>query len=348
MANIIEDDDIDDKQIYQIDDTCPVGVGVGGVGGVGGGSIGSSIDMGGIDDMGVPIEPFNMKKEMSMGSFDEGGSYILNKNDDNDQTDSWLKSLDEGNKDTTFKDDEMRRRALSLLEKEPEAAPSIDPKEALTELASYVNASETPIECLRRVKEGRKHLGGFQIRKPKKIKTYEQGKKTEGHTMSNEDTHIFNRITELCDNLMAIGHNVYFHKGEDILQTSRGLSQCLDKGDKPKRVEEIFWEYRLPDGNVFGPYPSSQMQQWQQKGFFSDTTTTVNFRQVTETGDAIDDLWRVCDDVDFSVNTLNDMDIIREEEREEAASELLERLRTGEEALTDNHVLEKLSAHSIK
>lgn len=47
------------------------------------------------DDNEVPLEPFNLKQERQEGYFDEGGHYVENKKDNDEDKDAWLNS-DEG------------------------------------------------------------------------------------------------------------------------------------------------------------------------------------------------------------------------------------------------------------
>lgn len=47
------------------------------------------------DDNEVPLEPFNLQRERQEGYFDEGGHYVENKKDNDEDRDPWLTS-DEG------------------------------------------------------------------------------------------------------------------------------------------------------------------------------------------------------------------------------------------------------------
>lgn len=44
------------------------------------------------DDNEVPLEPFNLKQERQEGYFDEGGHYVENKKDNDEDQDPWLNS----------------------------------------------------------------------------------------------------------------------------------------------------------------------------------------------------------------------------------------------------------------
>merc|ERR1719401_2237037 len=60
---------------------------------------------------GIRIEPFNMRREMAEGHFDEGGFYVLNKEEEKEVTDAWLDTVDHADKMATFKREEAKKKA---------------------------------------------------------------------------------------------------------------------------------------------------------------------------------------------------------------------------------------------
>lgn len=65
-------------------------------------------------DDGVRLEPFNMRREMAEGHFDEAGMYILNKDEEKEVTDAWLDTVDQAEKTATFQQEERYKKAQEL------------------------------------------------------------------------------------------------------------------------------------------------------------------------------------------------------------------------------------------
>eukprot|EP00933_Yihiella_yeosuensis_P074011 TRINITY_DN82826_c0_g1_i1.p1 TRINITY_DN82826_c0_g1~~TRINITY_DN82826_c0_g1_i1.p1 ORF type:complete len:632 (+),score=249.10 TRINITY_DN82826_c0_g1_i1:46-1941(+) len=64
----------------------------------------------GIDD-GIRLEPFNMRREMSEGHFDESGHYVVNKDQEKKVTDAWLDQVDFAEKRATFQKVDRQKKA---------------------------------------------------------------------------------------------------------------------------------------------------------------------------------------------------------------------------------------------
>eukprot|EP00435_Cladocopium_sp_Y103_P074696 s46_g50.t1 len=63
-----------------------------------------------IDD-GIRLEPFNMRREMREGHFDESGFYVLNKDEEKKVTDAWLDTVDQAERTATFMAAEKQNKA---------------------------------------------------------------------------------------------------------------------------------------------------------------------------------------------------------------------------------------------
>lgn len=63
-----------------------------------------------IDD-GIRLEPFNMRREMKEGHFDESGFYVLNKDEEKKVTDAWLDTVDQAERTATFKQADKQNKA---------------------------------------------------------------------------------------------------------------------------------------------------------------------------------------------------------------------------------------------
>eukprot|EP00928_Gymnodinium_smaydae_P062484 TRINITY_DN46339_c0_g1_i1.p1 TRINITY_DN46339_c0_g1~~TRINITY_DN46339_c0_g1_i1.p1 ORF type:complete len:693 (-),score=202.12 TRINITY_DN46339_c0_g1_i1:129-2207(-) len=62
-------------------------------------------------DDGIRIEPFNMRREMNEGHFDEGGFYIMDKQEEKQVTDAWLDTIDKAQRTATFQQMERQKKA---------------------------------------------------------------------------------------------------------------------------------------------------------------------------------------------------------------------------------------------
>jgi len=148
--------------------------------------------------------------------------------------------------------------------------------------------------------------------------------------MTDEEVATFNRVTELCDGLMAEGSNAYFMTREEIEEALKKHSQGRGQrrpaaGGGPVGSSEdrelLYWQYRwkkpsapgaaqpsassatpsVPDsGQLYGPFTSESIMEWIRQGFISEGNP-VEVRQVTSSNDPVDGMWRDWSSVDFSV-----------------------------------------------
>mmetsp|Transcript_13353 Transcript_13353/g.30452 ORF Transcript_13353/g.30452 Transcript_13353/m.30452 type:complete len:670 (-) Transcript_13353:192-2201(-) len=68
-----------------------------------------------VDD-GIRLEPFNMRREMREGHFDEAGCYILNREEEKKVMDAWLDTVDQAEKTAAFQRLERLEKAKELAE----------------------------------------------------------------------------------------------------------------------------------------------------------------------------------------------------------------------------------------
>ncbi|KAF4672642.1 hypothetical protein FOL47_000272 [Perkinsus chesapeaki] len=66
-----------------------------------------------VDD-GIVLEPFNMRRENEEGHFDESGFYVQSREEQAENLDAWLDSVDKGEKDSTYQNEEQRKKAEKL------------------------------------------------------------------------------------------------------------------------------------------------------------------------------------------------------------------------------------------
>ncbi|EER02593.1 CD2 antigen cytoplasmic tail-binding protein, putative [Perkinsus marinus ATCC 50983] len=66
-----------------------------------------------VDD-GIVLEPFNMRRENEEGHFDESGFYVQSRSEQAENLDAWLDSVDKGDQDSTYQNEEQRKKAEKL------------------------------------------------------------------------------------------------------------------------------------------------------------------------------------------------------------------------------------------
>ncbi|EPT25611.1 putative CD2 antigen cytoplasmic tail-binding protein 2 [Toxoplasma gondii TgCatPRC2] len=103
------------------------------------------------DEKGIVFEPFNMRREMQEGVFDEEGNYLWRTKQPAMVADGWLDAIDAGDASTAFRTEEARQRALSEMCVEAEAT-VVDIPESLRELAELLGVGESPTDAMRRIK----------------------------------------------------------------------------------------------------------------------------------------------------------------------------------------------------
>jgi len=68
-------------------------------------------------DDGIRIEPFNMRREMAEGHFDESGHYVQNKDQEKEVTDAWLDTIDKAQRRAKFKEAAALKKATEKTKK---------------------------------------------------------------------------------------------------------------------------------------------------------------------------------------------------------------------------------------
>eukprot|EP00920_Eleutheroschizon_duboscqi_P040471 GHVT01096899.1.p1 GENE.GHVT01096899.1~~GHVT01096899.1.p1 ORF type:complete len:562 (+),score=121.75 GHVT01096899.1:1074-2759(+) len=130
-------------------------------------------------DMGIRIEPFNMRREKRLGRFDADGNFVWRgrarrrgapgggraleaaaddeeDEEEDDVVDGWLAAVDTGDALAKFKNAEEIQRILAHRSSAPLSAPSVSaslpPPEVLRRLISLLRLCETPARALRRLR----------------------------------------------------------------------------------------------------------------------------------------------------------------------------------------------------
>jgi len=247
----------------------------------------------GTDDAGYVVEPFHLDEERYGGGgyFDAGGSYVFRK--EKEEEDAWLRDVDEtygptdGNDgdDSADNDEEGDDELGMSLALSMPTGPSRDG--VYSELRGLLGEGETVVRALRR-------YGNLAKSASKKGK---RNKREEDLHMDNSSAAAsakenFTRLSELVNLLVVdLGDvDVYQKKREDLqgkstarassssgLEEDRYFRDTTEKNSEMKSEEkpadniEERWEYRGEDGNVHGPFKTSQMAHWRSAGYFVGT-----------------------------------------------------------------------------
>ncbi|EQC31009.1 hypothetical protein SDRG_11196 [Saprolegnia diclina VS20] len=208
------------------------------------------------EDDGVRMMPFNLKEDREDGHFDDSGNFVWAKGDKAVQEDAWLDGVSAQDMEIA----EMAR--LQRQEAADDEAETWTERRAKSVFMEVLNEGETVLAALRR-------LG----KKPKP-KTAKQ-KKTFVDAQTPDMKREFNQLTDAADYMMRQGHTEIYHKPkEDIV-------------DKPAPKPIVYWEYRAPDGQIQGPYPTATILAWRAQGYFQgDSAVQMRQCQATPAGPA--------------------------------------------------------------
>lgn len=166
-------------------------------------------------DIGVPIEPFNLRQELEMGTFDkETGSYVPRK-DLNIVDDVWL---------TGLTDNDMKRAQLAQarrkaqLEAAQEQLAQRSPRELVEELAVLLELGETPTESIQR-----RALTGTTRRFDTKSRKLAASRTPEQKAAEDVKRGEIEKITEICSSLMDAGIIDVYEMTKEELQRKRTM-----------------------------------------------------------------------------------------------------------------------------
>lgn len=128
-----------------------------------------------IDD-GIRIEPFNMRREMNEGHFDEAGCYILDKDEEKEVLDAWLDSVDQAQRTSTFQGmdrfnsakDRVSAISRSLEEGGTPDAGAVPVVTVLEMLISELQPLETPSKALQRWRKGSQAAPPLKLRRQRR------------------------------------------------------------------------------------------------------------------------------------------------------------------------------------
>ncbi|KAG2176003.1 hypothetical protein INT44_000482 [Umbelopsis vinacea] len=221
------------------------------------------------DSEGEPkIMAFNMKEDLEEGEFDEEGNYIRNKVDPNAFHDKWLQGLNKRDIAKAKAAQEKQEQIEQLKEADVLSSVPQDKTGVFRALIDLLQPGENIRDALVRLGGSAKKIPAW---KAKKMKQKNGGEPTVEDT---EKLALIDRITALADQMMALGDfGIYDETYEAILRHLR-RSGTVPLEWMPGQTKAVTWEYRWAGsgdaGEVYGPFSSTQMQEWQAQGFFSN------------------------------------------------------------------------------
>jgi CD2 antigen cytoplasmic tail-binding protein 2 len=218
---------------------------------------------------GVEIEPFHMEQEQSDGSgFFDGETYVFRNRDAGEEPDAWLDSLEENQ----YAARKGKQKSVPTAPKPPpkttsNSANDIDSwteEQLYAKILPLVSDTETVMKAI--------------VRYGNLIKQNKSAAKGMAQTSLDQ-------LVEAASALMLKG-NV------DIYQTTRNqlvallsttksttTAQLLDEEKEQPLVQ---WEYQgSQDGQVHGPYSTSDMVEWTRAGYFTGASA-VQIRAVRD------------------------------------------------------------------
>ncbi|PRP74597.1 hypothetical protein PROFUN_15872 [Planoprotostelium fungivorum] len=229
-------------------------------------------DMGEDFDGGYALEPFNLKEERKFGKFDEKtGGYERQRKDEEKEVDAWVAAFEEDEK-KNVEDILARRRNTNINFEEPEV------KDSLTlqgNLIALLDNNESPRQAMNRISGIQKELRKAK----KKEETKEMDKK-------------FGEITDITTDLQALGyHGIYDESKSKIEKRVEEERQKQEKSENhlpALEKSQVMWEYKDQEGKLQGPYPTTDMIQWTDQGYFKGDMA-VQIRQIKQVESMFDD-----------------------------------------------------------
>lgn len=213
------------------------------------------------------VMAFNMKEDLEEGSFDENGNYVRNKLDPNAFHDKWLQGLSKSDIAKAKAAQEKQERVEQMKEADVISSVPQDKNGVYRALIDLLQPSESVRDALVRLGGNTKKVPAWKLKK-------QQKKLPEPTPEEEAKRQTIDRITGLADQMMALGDfGIYDETFESILRHLR-RSGVVAIDWMPGVKTGPQWEYRWAGSSdtdeVFGPFSSEQMQDWQTQGFFAN------------------------------------------------------------------------------
>lgn len=207
----------------------------------------------GFTDGGVEVTPFNLKREMEEGHFDEAGNYFEDKTAR--AGDEWLEGVAvyKGPVPVQRDDDE-----------EEEDVPPADQAALMADVLKHLRPSETVAGALRRLGK-------------------ESGKKEPGPDPKKSAEDLL-ALTAAADGMLGVGcYDIYQYTYEKLAFELESLKErtgarksqasAADSEAPAEAGDAVMFEYKWSEeegAETYGPFTAQQMQAWHQEGYFQE------------------------------------------------------------------------------
>ncbi|KAF8763321.1 CD2 antigen cytoplasmic tail-binding protein 2 homolog [Argiope bruennichi] len=247
----------------------------------------------------IKITPFNMKEELEEGYFDKEGTYIFQKEEE--IKDQWLDDIDWIKVKAI---ESTKRKTEDEEDSDEDERPPIDLADKYKQMLELMKPGETVQKAICRL-GGTKSSKSVGSRWKKK----KESDSMDTNEESEKDVEKLQLLTGLADEIVHSGdmdiyqqtyEKMVFHVNSKsktgangILNTDAELDMFGDDFDEkvddkiampPPRTptpsedvvnptSEVMWEFKWEDkedAKVYGPYPTSQMQQWVDEKYFEN------------------------------------------------------------------------------
>ncbi|TDH73636.1 uncharacterized protein CCR75_008848 [Bremia lactucae] len=248
---------------------------------------------------------FNLDEEKDEGHFDDDGNYVWSKEAKKVQEDAWLENISRQQMGAA----NSAKNRREIRDEQVEETMTIE--ESTKILAMLLGPRENVLHALKRIGS----------KKPSRIRPGEKRKQAQWSeselAQTAEEKEQFEQITEAADFLMRLGKvDVYVRTKEDFHREEKRLVhgrrenksfeiECKNEEILPK--QENFWEYKAADGQIYGPYPTSNFLAWQQQGYFKGDKA-VDMRQLQMSDYNSEKLKVKRDEFPFEHDLLNDFE----------------------------------------
>jgi hypothetical protein len=216
------------------------------------------------NEEGTRITSFSMKEELEEGYFNKEGAYVLRKQDDEEGPDPWLASIDWNQESSYY----VKQTAVEELFDESHEEANL--QKDLIEITNYLLDNETVLQALKRLR------GQSSSR---------ERQKTKGSSGEMEQ---FMQLTALADKVFAAGYyEIYsatkekccckINNGETSNIAVSGGGTLTFSFDEEQSTgghvnnSKVLWFYkwRASDAEVYGPFSTCAMRNWQEGNFFT-------------------------------------------------------------------------------
>ena len=244
---------------------------------------------------GYEVEPFNMDQEKNDGSgYFDGDTYVFRKrNDDDDEPDAWVDSLNDESTNTsggqTSTDAAMRHDRIAMQREElrrKQLADDMDDRmddwseeDLYTKLLPHLEGNETIMGALVRYGQRFKVKNNANKNNSSKVDAANTSNDAERRQIAQDS---FNTITEAANALLLKGKiDIYDAKRIDIeaiiksklppgtANTTETSDVVSSNGGNNAGTTTVQWEYQgNQDGAIHGPYSTEEMLGWLNAGYF--------------------------------------------------------------------------------